>query len=147
MKETCWEDCLESKSSIGISPDPAKSRSLIETAKGRIEYIKEAEVKESNANYIFENYYTSILELLHAIALSSGHKISNHICIGFYLRDVLKREDLFRLFDDLRYKRNSLTYYGKRMDFETAKISIINAQNLIKKIDKIESNPPNPLKK
>ncbi len=48
----------------------------------------------------------------------------NDICIAFYLRDVLKREDLYRVFDDLRYKRNSLTYYGNKMDFETCKEAI-----------------------
>ena len=39
MKETCWEDCLESKSSIGVSPDIAKSGSLVETAKGRAAFL------------------------------------------------------------------------------------------------------------
>jgi hypothetical protein len=134
MKETCWDDCIISKNSVKVSSDVAKSRSLVETAKGRIDYTNEAEIKESNANYILEDYYTSILEIVHANALLSGYKINNHICTGFYLRDILKRDDLFRIFDDLRFKRNSLTYYGKKMDFETAKIAIINAKSLIKKL-------------
>lgn len=44
---------------------------------------------------------------------------------------------LFRLFDDLRYKRNSLVYYGKEMDFEVAKDSIEKAKKLIKGLKKI----------
>lgn len=134
MKDTCWDDCILSKNSVKVSSDPAKSRSLIETAKGRIDYLNEASVKEKNANYIFEGYYTSILEIVHANALLLGYKINNHLCTGFYLRDILKREYLFRIFDDLRFKRNSLTYYGKKMDFETAKLAIINAKDLIKKL-------------
>jgi len=60
----------------------------------------------------------------------------NHLCLGFYLRDVLNREDLFQIFDDLRYKRNSLTYYGSRMDFETAKGAIVGCKRIIKELQK-----------
>ena len=69
--------------------------------------------------------------MLHSLTISKGYSVSNHICIGCYLRDVLKRDDSYRLFDDLRYKRNSLVYYGNKMDFETA---ITKAQ--LKKIKK-----------
>ena len=127
MKESCWEDCIESKSSIKISPDRAKSESLVETAEQRIAVMETVSLNEDSSNYIFEGYYTSILEILHAIVILEGYKIKNHVCIGFYLRDVLKRDDLFRIFDDFRYKRNSLAYYGKRMDFETAKLAIVKA--------------------
>ena len=85
---------------------------------------------------MFEDYYTSILELLQAIVVIEGYKITNHVCLGFYLRDILKREDLYLIFDDLRYKRNSLTYYGKRMDFETAKKAVEKSKKLIESIKK-----------
>ena len=140
MKESNWQDCIESGSSLKVSPDNAKSNSLKETAQGRVEYLKENAVKEYNANYIFEGYYTSILELFHALILSKGYRVNNHVCIGFYLRDILQRNDLFRIFDDLRYKRNSLTYYGKRMDFETAKKAVTDARNLIEKISSLIDN-------
>ncbi len=134
MKETCWNDCINSTSSLMISPDKGKANSLLDTAKGRIEFLKESKIKKENANYIFESYYTSILEILHAVALMQGFKIKNHVCIGFYIRDVISRGDLFRVFDDLRYKRNSLTYYGQKMDFDTAKMAIIGSKRLIEKI-------------
>ena len=63
-----------------------------------------------------------------------GYKVNNHICLGYYLRDVLERNDLFRLFDDCRFKRNSLVYYGKQMDFDIAKEAIDNCIKLIEKI-------------
>ena len=75
-----------------------------------------------------------MLELLQAIVIKKGYNILNHLCLGYYLRDVLKKDDLFRMFDDLRYKRNALTYYGNRMDFETAKASIEKCKELINKI-------------
>ena len=133
-KESTWQECLESTFSLKVSPDLGKAKSLIDTAKGRIVFLKSTSVGESNANYLFEGYYASVLELLHALVLVKGYKVSNHICLGYYLRDVLKRNDLFRVFDDCRYKRNSLVYYGKRMDLNTAAEAIEKCQKLIKEI-------------
>ena len=133
MKEASWSDCLYSNSSVKITPDKEKAKSLIETAEDRIESSAK-ELTEKNTNYVFEDYYSSILEMLHALALLDGYKINNHVCLGFFLRDVLSKEDLFRLFDDCRYKRNSLVYYGKRMDFETAKDAIEKTKRLMNKL-------------
>lgn len=135
MKEANWQDCLFNKSAKSASPDLKRAKSLNETAKERIALIKD--IDERNCNFAFEDYYTSIVELLQAIAFSKGYNILNHVCMGFYLRDVIKREDLFRLFDDLRFKRNSLTYYGNRMDFETAKQAIENSKRLIKELQSL----------
>lgn len=54
-----------------------------------------------------------------------------------YIRDVLKREGIFRIFDDCRFKRNSLVYYGKRMDFDIAKDAIEKAKMLIKELNRL----------
>ncbi|MEK6809664.1 MAG: hypothetical protein AABY40_03245 [Nanoarchaeota archaeon] len=134
-KESTWEECIISTSSLKVSPDPAKAKSLIDTAKGRINFLKPTPLAANNANYIFEGYYSSALEMLHALMLLKGYKVQNHICLGYYIRDVLKKETLFRIFDDCRYKRNSLVYYGRKMDFETAKIAIEKCLKLIKGIE------------
>lgn len=134
MNEGSWEECIETSSSISVTPDRAKAKSLIETANERIRFLKETDLKESNASFIFEGYYSSALETLHALVLMKGFKVINHICLGYYLRDVLKREDLSRLFDDCRYKRNSIVYYGRKLDFNVAKESIKKADRLIEQI-------------
>ncbi|MEK6914116.1 MAG: hypothetical protein AABW83_00540 [Nanoarchaeota archaeon] len=131
-KSSSWKDCLENWDSIKITSDMEKAKSLIETAKGRIEINKD--LNDKTANYIFEDYYSSILELIHAIILLDGYKVMNHVCIGFYLRDMMKRDDLFRIFDDCRYKRNSLVYYGKRMEFKTAVDAIKKAKKLFNEL-------------
>lgn len=133
-KESTWNECIESTSSLKISPDSFKAKSLAETAKGRINFLKSTSFGESNANYIFEGYYSSVLEMLHALVLLEGYKVNNHLCLGYYLRDVLRKNDLFRIFDGCRYKRNSLVYYGKRMDLDIAKEAIEKCQKLIKEI-------------
>lgn len=131
MKETSWDDCLI-KNARKVSPDIKRAESLIETANERIELI--TEINEKNCNFVFEDYYTSLIELLQAITFQKGFNILNHICLGYYLRDILKREDLYQIFDDLRYKRNSLTYYGNRMDFEIAKQAIYKCKKLLDNI-------------
>ena len=136
MKESSWDECLNYSSAVKITPDKEKAASLIETAQDRIKFsIKK--LSEKNANYAFEGYYSSILEIIHAIVILDGYKVNNHICLGYYLRDVLKNDELFRLFDDCRFKRNSLVYYGNKMDFETAKDSIEKAKRLIKELKKL----------
>lgn len=132
MKEASWIECLESNSAVQVSPDKERAKSLIETAEERVNQIKE--IHEKNCNFVFEDYYTSLLEQLQAVVALKGYKIVNHVCLGFYVRDVLKREDLYVIFDDIRYKRNSLTYYGKRMNFETAMVAIKRTITLIDSI-------------
>ncbi len=132
MKEANWNECLENYSTREITPDIKRADSLIETAKERTSLIRE--INEKNCNFVFEDYYTSLLEILQALAFKRGFNILNHLCVGYFLRDFLKRENLFRLFDDLRYKKNSLTYYGNRMDFETAKQAIEKCKKIIKEL-------------
>ena len=136
MKEASWNDCIYSNSAVKVTPDKEKAKSLIEIAEDRIKFSIR-DLDEKTANYIFEDYYSSILELAQALVILDGYKINNHVCFGFFLRDVLKKEDLFRLFDNCRYKRNSLIYYGKRMDFNTAKDAMEKAKRLMNKLKNI----------
>jgi len=107
----------------------------VETALGRNIFLETNIINESSANYIFEGYYSSILEMLHALVLLNGYKVSNHICLGYYLRDVINKPDLFRSFDDCRFKRNSLIYYGNKMDFLTAKKIIVKCKKLFQELN------------
>tara|TARA_Y100000310_G_C20332773_1_gene646066 strand:+ start:148 stop:567 length:420 start_codon:yes stop_codon:yes gene_type:complete len=136
-KESNWNECTQTGAARTVTVDQAKIKSLINTALGRIRFLDENEVKETNANYIFEGYYSSLLELLHALLLKNGYKVLNHICIGYYIRDFLSKQDLFRQFDDCRFKRNTLIYYGRKMDFIIAKEAIIKCQTLIKNIQEL----------
>ena len=133
MKQKDWNDCLEFGKSFKITPDIERAKSLLETAEERIAQAAK-EIKEGNVNFVFEDYYSSIIEIIHGIVSVDGYKVLDHVCLGNYLKDALKREDLFIIFDDLRFKRNALTYYGKKMDFETGKRKRSNRK--IKKIGK-----------
>ncbi|MBN2330876.1 MAG: hypothetical protein JXC85_03605 [Candidatus Aenigmarchaeota archaeon] len=135
MKERSWNDCLNNMTARRVSPDTGRAESLLETAKERIELIKE--INEKNCNFVFEDYYTSLIELLQSMAFKDGYNILNHLCLGFYLREALKMERLYTIFDDMRFKRNSLTYYGSRMDFDTAKDAIEKCKRIMNDLEKL----------
>ena len=116
-----------------MSIDEERAKSLIETAKERINLIEH--ITEKNCNFVFEDYYTSLIEILQAIAFKKGFNILNHICIGYFLRDKLEKEELFILFDDIRFKRNSLTYYGRKMDFKICNLAIEKCKRIINRLN------------
>jgi len=136
VNEDDWNECLETSSSLRVTPDKAKARSLVDTALGRNTFLQGIELKEENVNYIFEGYYSSALEFLHALLVLNGYKVGNHLCAGYFLRDIVQRDDLFRLFDNCRIRRNSLIYYGRKMDFETGKDTIVKTKRLIQELQK-----------
>jgi uncharacterized protein (UPF0332 family) len=136
MRENSWEECMENSSAYTVSADKAKAKSLFNTAVERINFLKENKLNERNGKFIFEGYYSSLIEVIHALVLLKRYKVTNHLCLGHYIRDVMKKEDLFRIFDDCRIKRNDLVYYGKSINLETAKQSILKAEKLIEEISK-----------
>ena len=135
MSEKSWNECLVSENAIKISPNIEKAKSILQIAEERINQSLK-NVNEKNVNFVFEDYYSSLIEIIHATVFIKGYKVLNHICLGNYIKDILKREDLFNIFDDLRYKRNSLTYYGSRMDYKTAKQAIEKCKKVIKELKK-----------
>jgi len=70
MKESSWDECVEFSSAITVTPDKAKARSLYETARERIEFLKDNKLSEKNASFVFAGYYSSALEILHTYVLS-----------------------------------------------------------------------------
>jgi uncharacterized protein (UPF0332 family) len=136
MSESDWNECLENQAARTVSKDRQKAESLIRTAKARLEFFRNYKHDKPGANYVFEGIYTSTLEMLHALLILEGYQVNNHICLGHYLRDILKNGALYSLFDDARKKRNLLLYYGKEMDPETAEQTIKNTKRLVSELQK-----------
>ena len=140
IRESNWSDCLLYNSARKTTPDKSRARFLIHTSAERIEYLKDLKITEKGANFLFEGYYTSTIEILEAITLSEGFNIRNHLCLGYYLRDILKKENLFQIFERCRFKRNGIVYYGKLMKFEIAKHSVEEIKNLISELKLLIEN-------
>ena len=96
----------------------------MKTAKHRIAFLQRFRLNDGSAKFVFEGYYASTAGILHTILLSIGFEAQNPICLGFYLRDVLGQDALFRAFDDCRYKRNGLVYYGEEMESAVAEQAV-----------------------
>ena len=136
MKECAsWADCLVNDYANYGQSDVWKAKSLREIALHRIAFLSAVNLTGSNADFFFENYYTSLLEIFHAFLLIKGVKVENHICVGYYIRDVLKREGWFDDFDNFRKKRNQQIYYGKRMNAETALLTVERCKILTKEVN------------
>lgn len=126
-----WKGCLEEFSAIKITPDKQKATSLIETADARIKFIKKQKIDEKNCSFVLEAYYSSVVEYLHAILLAKGYKVKNHICLGYYIQEILKRDDLYRIFDINRKRRNAIVYYGQLIKLKTGKKAVEDVKKLI----------------
>ncbi|MBN2142438.1 hypothetical protein JW711_03840 [Candidatus Woesearchaeota archaeon] len=134
MREGSWEDCLQGGRCICISPDKQRAKSLVETADARIAYARKQVLDNHSARFMLESYYSSALEVVHAILFLKGYKCENHVCLGLFIRDILKRKDLFVAFDTARLRRNSVVYYGKHLPLDKATESIRKLGLLISEI-------------
>ena len=77
---------------------------------------------------------------MEAICISRGYKVLSHICIGELLKSLFKDFE-YEEFDRLGWIRNSINYYGTKVEFKQGK-EIINKifnmkRNLIKKYVKL----------
>jgi hypothetical protein len=114
-----------------------KSKSSYGISRGRINYLRDHELKEENANYIFEGLCSSALEMLHALITLDGYKVKRYSHLGYYLTDVIKNRELSSYFSYCIKKRNSLIFYGEKMSFETAKEAIKTCIKLIRGLQKL----------
>ena len=103
-----------------IRGDKGLIKSLIEMANIKEITVKTAKVNEQNISAYVSLAYDSLREILEAICLSLNYKVLSHICVGELLKDKLKDFD-YEEFDRLRYIRNSINYYGVKIEFEQGK--------------------------
>ncbi len=90
---------------------------------GLKERIKIIGINERNANSIIKDCYDIMLELIRAKLLSEGYSSSGsyaHEAEISYLKKLGFPESEISFLNELRYFRNSVTYYGKILDTEYA---------------------------
>lgn len=110
-----WITSLEKGDAKRTSPDPEKAKSLKESAQERLKFCDSLKITDSNASYVFTDYYESLRMLCESILIREGFKIYNHVAITDFLKDYIKREHAARIFDQSRELRNNINYYGKRI--------------------------------
>ena len=114
--DECFRKGLIKKTKI----DEGLIRSLIEMSHMKEEAVKTANINEINISAYVSLAYDSLREVLEALCILKGYKVLSHICIGELLRDILEDFD-YEEFDRLRWIRNSINYYGEKVEFEHGK--------------------------
>lgn len=109
------------------TPDTERSKSLASEAERKMSSLKEnAEkigIKDENANDYVEHCYDIIMFLIRAKLHASGYSSSGqgaHEAEVSYMRLIGFEETDVEFMDTLRYFRNRILYYGKKLDAEYA---------------------------
>jgi hypothetical protein len=108
--------------------DEARAKSLSEEAENRNRFLTamlaKMKLNDDNANYFIEQVYDIIMELIRANMLMKGFRTtqsrSAHESEVAYLFEINISERDIRFMDELRYFRNGIKYYGKKLDKEYA---------------------------
>ncbi|HLC53234.1 MAG TPA: hypothetical protein VJK03_01705 [Candidatus Nanoarchaeia archaeon] len=131
-----WNACLR-KNARPAEKDDNIINSLIESADANLKVTQS--IKQENISYssIVVLAYDSLRMLLEALALKTGYKIYNHECYYSFLKEVLHKDDWADKFNPARLIRNSVNYYGKRLnkdEFEVIYFDILFLIPLIKEM-------------
>jgi hypothetical protein len=114
-----------------VMPNKIRASSLFKSSIQAIETAKEIPLNVKTSKTILRELYEGIREYCEAIGYQNGYKFLDHESIGFFLRDILKEQSLFKKFDRYRKLRNGINYYGNDVDIETVKEAISEIPELI----------------
>jgi|SRR3989338_5002391 len=122
---------------IKSAANPQRAEFLIKESENSFEGLKERVEKiginEKNANSIVKDCYDIMMELIRAKLLLEGYSSSGqyaHEAEVSYSQEINFPEKDVAFLNELRYFRNSVTYYGKILDKEYAE-KVFNFLNKI----------------
>jgi len=95
-------------------------KSLIEMSGIKETAVRTAGINEINISAYVSLAYDSLREALEAVCISRGYKVLSHVCIGELLGYILKGFP-HKKFDRMRYIRNSINYYGTKVELRQGK--------------------------
>ncbi len=127
------DDCFRKGLIKRTRKDDGLIQSLIEMSDIKEETVKDSIFTKRNISAYISLAYDSLRELLEAICIKYRYKVISHICIGELLKDILD-EFNYMEFDRMRWIRNSINYYGKKIEFKQGKELIGKIFKMKKKI-------------
>jgi len=127
MKFKSFDKYLEKRIVRKITPDKSRARFLIKESEKSLEWlkllVKKLGITDGNASSIVGDCYNVIMQIARAKMLSDGFSsagLNAHEAEVSYLMKLGFSEDFVSFVDELRYRRNSITYYGKGVDKDYA---------------------------
>lgn len=122
-----FEEFIKEGTIKKINPDLNRALFLKNEAGRRKIFLddlkKKMGIKEENANYIIENSYNILSEMLRAKMLLSGYSASGlgaHEAEVSFMKNLSFLDAEIIFMNDLRYFRNGILYYGKILNKEYA---------------------------
>ena len=119
-----------------VIKDNTRAKSLIKAAENAILSAKELRVLEHNYVSILRELYEALRQYCEAIGYVQGYKFESHESITYFLKDILKENELSIKFDRYRQLRNSTNYYGKSIAIETVEKALTEIPEIINRLKK-----------
>ena len=123
-----------------IVPNKLRASSLFKSSIQAIETAKVIQLNPNTLKSILRELYEGLREYCEGIGYLKGYKFLDHESITYFLKDILKEENISKKFDRYRKLRNGINYYGEDIDIETIKGAIIEIPKLIKELEKYSKN-------
>jgi len=122
-------------------PDKKRASSLIENSDKRNfffeQIINAVDITDDNANYVIEQVYDILIELIRAKIIFDGYYASGnyaHEAEVSYLKELNFTDFEISMLDEIRKFRNGVKYYGKRYNKNEAESSIRFKNSVINKL-------------
>lgn len=129
-----WDFVEQGKVRKG-TPDIPKIKSLLQTSNNHLLFLDNQKINEISAGSILVTYYEALREVVEAICLKEGFKVYSHEAFTYFLKE--KNENLMSVkFDNLRKLRNSINYYGEKVNIIEVESSKEEMKELINNLKK-----------
>ncbi len=120
-----FEQYLNLKIIRKVKENPERAKSLIAEAEKKrvfmLRVIQQLSFQETEPNFIIDNCYDILIELIRALLFFAGYSSRNsHEAEVSYMRHLGFMEPEVSFMDELRYFRNGIKYYGKILEKEYA---------------------------
>ncbi len=120
-----FEQYLNLKIVRKVKENPERAKSLIAEAEKKRQFmlrvIQQLSFQETEPNFIIDNCYDILIELIRALLFFTGyHSQNSHEAEVSYMRNLGFPESEVLFMDELRYFRNGIKYYGKILEKEYA---------------------------
>ncbi len=132
-----WQECNKQGYAKKVELDSGRIQDIIKSSNDRERTAKLLPVNETTKETVISLFYDTLRELLEALALKHNFKIYNHECYTSFLNNILKDEALALEFDSLRLLRNSINYYGKKIELTDSRLILLKLDKLIRKIKEL----------
>ncbi len=131
-----FENSLREGKVRKVAPNKIRASSLINSSIQAIDTAKKIILDNDSTKSILRELYEGLREYCEAIGYSKGYKFLDHESIGYFLRDILKEQSIYKRFDRYRKLRNGINYYGEDINIETVKEALVEIPGIIKELER-----------